>query len=341
MALVPLTWPRPADDIDSFQSYLGVNYRLRGGKIYTWPANVEQATFYDINFITNNYKTEAGLNYKTISGTDYPCFTKLDDTFVGATIGDITTMVANGKNWNSMSLLSPLAPTIAQYVALKQGIIAGTRDFLDNRIDILEDRTSKAPTTDPAVKMPNAKLERLNFNYRGPSSFFKPSQILKFLCKGVVAPLTVTKTSLDNEVMFFAKGDTVRISIAIFIESGTPAGIHDLECDYATDSPGLRILLDNLVPRVELKWLDKPTYYQNGAPVALQRGRWHKIDTEYVLTDLTDGTVKMWLDDVLIIDRVGQTLATPDLVLTRLEIGIPANDQATDCVVYIGHLKIR
>lgn len=343
MAITPLTWPRPVDDIDSFQSIAGVTYRIRGGKVYSWPANVLQSTLYDINYITNNYKTDGTIKYVTDPTTliNYPVFITLNENYIGKE--DIFDLIGPSYNWNAMTLQSPMAPTIADYVALKQKILAGGRPaaFLDNRMDVVFEKTSVASLS---AGIDDSKVFRKNMNWNqlGPGSLFKPNKNMKFFA-AAKGSTSLTKCSLDNELLFFSKGDTLKITCAFYIESGNPTTIYDTEASYIDQGPGLRIIFDSsLVPRVELKWGDKPTFTQNSSPVALQTGRWHKIRSEFFLTDdPLVGTVKVWIDDVLKIDRVGQTLPTPDAVYTRIETGITANSNNATCTVYFDHFKIN
>lgn len=327
--MTPLVWPRPQDDYDSLQTIGGVNYLIRGGKVYNrnglGPA---LQTLYSSTFVSSNFSTEKNITYRrdSTTGLFYPVFKVLNESFL--TAQDLKGLIGTDKNFNSCTLQSPLANAVNTYVALRQNILASTATFLDNRIDVI---------TSSSIRSSESQ-NRKTPDYDESGSFFTANKLLRLLAVGK-GQTSITKTSLDNELLFFFKGELVTTEVVFLIEEGSPTGLYDIESAYIVGGPGLRVLFDNLTPYVELKWGDKPTYYQASPRTSLKLNEWYKIKTEYLLSD-TNGTVKLWINDNLVINQTGQTLPTPDAVYTRIGFGIPANSTANNCIVYVDTLNI-
>jgi hypothetical protein len=117
-----------------------------------------------------------------------------------------------------------------------------------------------------------------------------------------------------------------------------PFGIADFEASYIESGPGLRIVLDDGVPRVELKWASKPSFHAIQS-VKMPVGRWAKVQLSAKLSDQQDGAVSLWIDGRLVISGKGQTLPLPDTVYDRMEIGITANN-GPPTTVYVDDVKL-
>ena len=126
----------------------------------------------------------------------------------------------------------------------------------------------------------------------------------------------------------------------VYIESGTPMGLVDFECSFILNYPGIRVLLDEMgVPRVELKWGNKPTY-RTLTSDSVPSGDWFRLTVNIKLSAGNDGIVRLWIDDALVIDEIGQTLPVSVAVYNNVEIGITANPLGSDAVIYVDDLYI-
>jgi hypothetical protein len=217
------------------------------------------------------------------------------------------------QDWSSMTLLSPATPTIASYVTLKQQIFRYESDFLDNRLDLDTRRMHKG------------------------------TKSLRLQAVKPVSPLSLTKTSIDNENLLLRKNTAVSITAWFYIAEGTPTGLLDLECGVISESPGIRLLLsDQLEPKVEMKWGNKTTYrVPPTIGTKIPRNTWVKIRLNLAITDNTNGIVQLYVNDRLVIDARGQTLYNADIIYNRLQMGITANASPSNAVVYMDEINFN
>ncbi len=266
---------------------------------------------YDPAYIGENYLERGGKMFRRLPGSDetVPVLEDFSDGFENA--ASLLDLIGLERGWTSLTLQSQAAPTVADYVDLRQEILKGQADFADNRIE------------------------------PSPLMSFSGTQSLRAYTPVSRGSVPLTKASLDTELLYFAKGDHFWFSAMFFIEEGTPTSLVDLEADYIFSGPGMRLMVSpELVPRLELKWADKPTYRLNrDIPATLPVGRWFKVDLHFFLSDTSEGVAEMWLDDQLIISASGQTLPMADTVLTRLELGITANPKDRPALVYVDQVS--
>ena len=215
------------------------------------------------------------------------------------------------QDWSSMTLLSPAAPTISSYVTLKQQIFRYETDFLDNRID-LDTRISH-----------------------------DGSKSLRFLAVKPTSTRPLTKTSIDNENLLVRKNTLANITAWYYIAEGNPTGLMDLECEFISESPGIRLLLnDQLEPRVEMKWGNKTTFRVSpNLGTKLPRNQWFKLRLNLAVTDNNNGIVQLYVNNQLVIDGRGQTLFSTDGFYNRLQVGVTANTANSNSVVYMDEIN--
>jgi hypothetical protein len=229
------------------------------------------------------------------------------DGFENATT--IHDLVGPARGFTTITLQSPKAPTVAQYVALRHSILDNNGNFLDNRIEPSTAQVHSGATSLRALAVPAG------------------------------GGATVSKASIESELMHFVKGDDVWFSGWFYINQGAPTGILDFETSYVLDDPGIRVLLDgNRQPRVELKWGTKPTYFAlPGTAVPFRK--WFHVQLHVALSDASDGRIEMWLDGRQVIGADGPTLPLADILYDRLEIGITANESTTS-EVFVDDMKV-
>ncbi len=291
-------------------SYQGKLYKIIRGAAYEvrGEALVFVDQIYAADFYAKSYQRDGTTVYRVVDATHrYPVLTSIDEDFESATT--IRDLVGPTRQWHSITLQSPRATTVSSYVRLRQRILSGGGDYLDNRLE-------------PSSVRSHGGRRSLRAYAVSPR-----------------AGSYVSKASLECELAYFVKGDDLWFSGWFYIAQGKPVGLLDLESSYVTEYPGLRILLDDdLRPRVELKWADKPTYRATNA-TPLPAGTWVHLRLHAFLSDTSDGRVELWVDEKRVIDGRGQTLPLPDTIYDRVEIGITANTGAA-AEVFVDDVKV-
>jgi len=291
-------------------SYQGNVYTIVNGGVYQVQGSqllfLEQV--YDPAYYPKHYQTVNGITYRVVDASNrYPVLQSMTDGFENATT--IRDLVGPVRGFTAITLQSPKAPTVAQYVALRMSILVNNGNFLDNRIE--------------------------------PSSAQVRSGTRSLRAYAVPAGggATVSKASVESELMHFVKGEDLWFSGWFFINQGTPRGILDFETSYVLDDPGIRFLMDDSRhPRVELKWGTKPTYFSlPGTTVPFRQ--WFHLQVHSFLSEGPDGRIDVWLDGRQIIGANGPTLPLPDILYDRLEIGITANEASTS-EVFVDDMKV-
>lgn len=291
----------------------GETYRIVDGKVYAGTdSGTALDTLFEPNYITTHYRYDDSCNVLRVDtdlNASFPVKRTLTESFAGTTnVRDI----ANPEHaWSSLTLLSPANPTVEDYVALQRCYLAGTCDFDDNRLDIVDaDHDGKALR---AFSVPKS------------------------------GPIETAKASIESGLAHCIAGDDVRISAWVRVESGVPFSFIDLEASWILNAPGPRlVLIDGNKLGVELKWADKPLYTQEAATaVNFPFGSWVKLEVDYYLSAAGDGEVRVRQNDTLLIDRRGQTLPLPFAILDSFEVGISAtNDTTSNTSVLVDDVSI-
>lgn len=249
--------------------------------------------------------TRAGeLPIKTVRSLteDFEKATRYTDLF-------ITSPATLNRNWTDVVLQSPLSPTVPEYVALRKCLIESTCDFKDNRIDLIQ-------------------------NIGG-----RPGNSLRFTAVAPSAQMVTSKASIENTLCHADADDEVVIEADFFIEKGFPFSLFDFENKWFNESPGPRLVFRNSNQlAVELKYGTKPDYRQPpGSEQAFPTGRWVRVKVSYVLKSDFTGSIRVWQDNMLIIDQTGKTLPTSNSIQTSLEMGITATSTST--VLYMDNVS--
>jgi len=295
--------------------YQGLVYEVEEGWVYQVIDQSREPLFsyYDPYFVTNNYSTNSGNHFRLVNGYGYvPSRNGYVEDFEN--INTITDLIGPAPaNWTSMTLQSPAAPTVDEYVALRRQILNLQSDFIDNRIDMTSSRV-----------------------HNGDSA-------VRFYAVAPSGGLDHTKTSLDNDLVYFEKGDTFRFSSWFYLEQGRPDSIMDLESSYIDEAPGVRIVLDDeRRPSVELKFATKPLYKMNPPATAkFPINEWVKIELKLYLSDEdNEGRVELWMNGSKIIDRFGRTMTLFDAVYDSLQVGVTANSSSSATILYADEISV-
>lgn len=201
--------------------------------------------------------------------------------------------------WTTINTMSPATPSLDDFVDLRKQVLSGKKDFEDNRIEAVDG-------------------------------------VAKFTAVAPEEGMATSKAMLEQNRLWFLKGDDLWFRGRYFLKQGVPFTIVDFQERGRYQSPGPRITIwDQKYLGYELKSGWKPRLKQQQVEIPLQQ--WFEI-TVHLKLDETNGQVQIWQDGQLIIDDQVATLPAADSLLGALEVGITATDMA--CEVLVDEIKI-
>ena len=296
----------------------GTTYKLFQANLYRVNSAANKWEFieqlYDPDFLVKNYVERGGtILRKTDNGELIPVRRQLADGF--ETVRPLREMIGLESGWTGFTLQSPQTPSVGDYVALRNRILKGQADFLDNRVE----------TSAEVV-------------HSGKGA-------LKIFCTPRVGEMVTAKASLDTELVHFVKGDDVWFSAWYYIPegSGMPFTVMDLESSWIKQYPGIRIVINESGhAMLELKWAAKPKYRQTpGKEIPFPVGKWTHLVEHLHLSEKEDGLIELWQDGQKIVDARGQNLPLTRAIYNNLEIGISAyNDRTKPATLYVDDVVI-
>ncbi|MDG3005655.1 hypothetical protein [Paludisphaera mucosa] len=301
----PTTIAAPHEkDVEYAVEHDGEMYKVVRGAVYRVGPDPGRLTFvealYDPDFFAENYVVVDGTpNRRDLdTGKLYPTRRHFEEGFEGAE--SLADLIDPSRGWTALTLQSPLAPNVADYVALRNRILGGRGGFLDNRVEV------------------------------APAQAHSGGRSLRCECVAPSPGMICAKASLSTELLHFVKGDDVWFSAWYFAaaDGGRPLGLADLESTWIKEYPGMRILIDPSSGALyaELKWADKPAYRQPpGREVAFPVGRWTNVRLHLRLSERPDGRVALWQDGAKLIEAEGPTLPLANAVYNDLEVGVTAH----------------
>ncbi len=285
--------------VDSFAFIEGVPVVVVDGIAWAQDPDTCQWVFaiemYDPAYYENTFFMKDGRWYhQPESGEAMLTSTEFADDFEdGSTVVDLLPL--DGSRYTSFALLSPQAPTISAYNALRNCLIAGTCDFLDNRIDF------------------------------DPQGDRNGGQSLRFFAVAPSPEMITSKSLVERGLFFFRKGDSLWFSGWYKAEGTLPFTILDLETSGIRLHPGIRVTVRNRALSAELKWLDKPQYLQKqGEEVEFPLDQWVHVRVYVLFSEDEFGKIEIWQDGVQVVSEQGRTLPTTDSVIDIMQIGITA-----------------
>lgn len=290
----------------------GVHYDVRDGMLYQGPTGgVQQEVqrVYDPDFYAKNFGRDGDRVVRIgANGERYPVKMDIDEGFENAPT--IATLVGIDRGWTDFTLLGPAARSPADYSKLRQRILSGKGDFIDNRVE--------------------------------PSTIHAHLGHAALRTSGVAANMQVSKASLTSGLVHYRKGDDFWYSAWYFLEKGRPWSLVDLESSFLDQGGGMRLMLtDDLRPYFQLKWPSRPEYRTNpGNNVTLKSGVWTHIKIHFLLSEGSDGRSQLWVDDNLVIDAHGVNLPVSKIVYDSLEIGLTSIPPSTETILYVDDVKV-
>jgi hypothetical protein len=299
--------PLPEDGVELTVTHQGRQYKIAHGQVYqvnSWTGRWRPVQkLYDPDYLAKNYTERDGVTYRQgPDGNRIEVKRSFNEDFENA--GSLRELINLDRGWTSCELLSPRAPTPGEYVPLRNRILKGEGDFVDNRVE------------------PSGE------------SVHQGRFALKCIAVPASGGMVTSKASLSTELLHFVKGDDVWISFWCRVSegSGMPFTVMDLETTWLHGQPGMRIVIeDGKHACFQLsKWFGNPYYRQpKDSKVVFPRDRWVHLKAHLTLTEKDDGIIQLWQDDQLILDTTGQTLVLPHVIYNSLEIGISAYDEKT------------
>ena len=214
--------------------------------------------------------------------------------------------------WGSITLQSPKAPEVSDYVGLRTKILKGESSFLDARLEPVDERASSG---------------RMSLRCEAPPRTSK---------------MVTCKSSLLTPLIGFKQGEDFWFEADYWFEEGLPLTIADLECEFVSQHPGIRIrLYDDGALGTELKALHKPQYRQpEDRRTLVPKRQWVTIRVHIHLST-TDGRIEIWQDGKQVLDSEGPTFPFRSAVYSSLEVGITAySEEQGRCVLFVDQIKV-
>lgn len=268
---------------------------------------------YDKAFYEKNFVVEHGVIYRIDDdGGRYQVIRDFSESFEN--VNTIRDLISIERGWTTFTILSPKAPNVQDYNNLRDLILLGESDFLDNRIE-------------PSSEQAHSGLQSLKASAVAPGP-----------------GMCCTKASLSTQLLHFGNGDNVWFSAWYYIEEPEEyITLLDLESTFVRGYPGMRIRLQKGYLEFELaKWVPNEIYRQaEGEEISFPVGRWVFVEAHLLLSEKDDGIIQLFQDHTLIIDRRGQNLPFRDAVYDSLEVGLSALSSGSEsAVLYLDDLNI-
>jgi hypothetical protein len=306
--------PDSSSLLSSFTDNSGNNIKIYSNG-EAWILNDETCSFvanyFDPLYIDKNYLITDSVVYIRTDGGE---LFKTRNTFLehfetsNSFLDLLATSTADtGKFWTSFVLQSPLAPTVSDYVALRTCILNGTCDFLDNRIDLIEDPENAA------------------------------NHILQFTAVAPSANMVTSKCSFESALPYFPQDSDLWFEAKFNVRNNRPFSLVDFENNFFEESPGPRIVFRNNCLAVENKFGSKINYVQDN-PIEFPIQSWVTVKIHLKFSSASNGLIQLWQNGNLIINKTGITLPLPNSIQNSLELGISAT--SNNSVLWIDDIRI-
>ncbi len=257
--------------------------------------------YFDPNFLENNYETNASgtfliddSNLIAVKNNFLEDFSSKND-FKDLFLFDTTDP---DFFWTNLTLQSPQAKTVSEYVALSECLLIDNCDFLDNRIAITND-----PVNDE-------------------------NQVIQFTSVAPTADMVTAKCSLSSLLAYFAKGADVWYEADYYIAEGMPYSIVDFESSFFEQSPGPRVIITGGKLALNNKFGAK-LQYESNSDTTVPVKEWFTVKVHLKFSNTQDGIIELWQNGEQLLQTTGINLQTSNGLQNILEVGISATPVAT------------
>jgi hypothetical protein len=300
----------------------GIEYRLlKDGRLFrvdnTWGRWHYIDTVFFPEKMRDAYKKVDGVVFRfdEESGLQLPVRRNFTEGFEDLELGVRGTrqLIGEVRGWGSLTLQSPKAREVRDYVALRTKILQHNGSFLD------------------ASVMPD------------DVHVHSGSRSLRCVAPPKPSDMITCKSSVSSPLVYFVNGDDFWYQAFYYAEDSLPFTILDLECEWIKQHAGIRVRINEQSQmEAELKALDKPTFRQKDSAIVLfPMNRWVKVTVHFRLSHREDGIVQLWQDDQLVVDSAGVTLPWSEAVYSSLEVGISAHSYGTEvCKLWIDDIMV-
>ena len=163
-----------------------------------------------------------------------------------------------------------------------------------------------------------------------------------------------SKSSIAKQHMAFWEGETVRMRAWYFIE-----GVNSLDWLFLMDleeqtaigaGPGMRLALVDNQLRMEYKFNEKDITQPTVQAIDFPRNQWVEILWELKLSRKNKGSVKLWQNGQLLIDRQNVRTLPKDILYfqqgtkgmySSCEIGITADSKENDLTLWVDDIQFE
>jgi hypothetical protein len=318
----PTVEPLPEHRVEMTAKIDGEEYKLADdGNVYRMVDGGKRwsfhATVFDPEEIAKAYVEKDEITYRVApdTGKHFETIREFTESFeeLDKGVAGLKELVHEERNrWGSVTLQSPLVPSVPEYVELRQKIVAGESNFRD------------------AIVAPSREQVHSGFNS------------LKCFAKAKTDDMVTTKSSLSSPLVYFKNGDDFWFEAYYFIEGARPMTLMDLECEFLEFHSGIRLcIFEDGHLGAELKALDKPKFRQaESQAIQFPMDRWVHVKVHWGLAT-SDGAIEIWQDNVKVIDTRGTTLPFRSAIYNSLEIGISAHSFGDeDCTLFVDDVRI-
>jgi hypothetical protein len=258
--------------------------------------------YFDPDFATQYYHHDSsGVWLITDDGTYFPARNRfLEDFEDYADFRDlfVASIQDTQKLWTGFTAQSPDHPEVADYVALRQCIMAGTCDFTDNRMEWV------AEPGNPG------------------------NHVIRFTAVKPRRNMVTSKMSFESDLPYFVKGMNCWFQADFKIEGEYPYSLMDFENPFFESSPGPRVVISGGALAMENKFGEKLKFNQVN-PLPIPKDRWFTLKVHFYFSNEADGMFEMWQDGVLVLGAVARNLPTYHSIQSSLEVGISATNEET------------
>lgn len=329
-SLLLILWPRDRGieplhnaDVEMAKVIDGTEFKLvRDGRLFRVDTGTGRWHFhqkvYHPDEMLNSYVTEDDTIYRRDPESNQRAKVKrvMREDFEGTAtgIGGLRELIGETRGWGALTLQSPQAPNVPDYVALRNRILKGEAEFGDTYV---------APDTTKSHSGSNA---------------------LKCVAPPKSAGMVTCKASIASPLMYVRNGDDFWYRAWYYIEDSRPFTVMDLECEWIEQHSGMRLCVDeDGALWAELKALDKPRFMQEAKErTIVPMEKWFEVATHIHLSNLpSEGHVRIWQDGKLIVDCDGQTLPLESAIYSSLEIGISAHSYGNKkCTLWVDDVEV-